>query len=537
MLGGSCDSCCGGSCLVWKSEGWSGWLTEVDSRAINGDGGTSLPNASLPFTSELAREAYVGMSVLCEENLIRITIPFSILGSGYYESSRIVLERTGTHGLLDGDVVSVSDVVENTIPGQLNAYNKKPVDTTGTIFLKIERANDSEGRPVPCDAGCSPNFFTPGYLSYLDTPSTPGTMTLRFTNLASQPSGPRWPPESYGGSTYGGFLPPNSIREYFAPHEIRSACDSFMDRFARPIVMRKVQGTSYTYLSDPIAIRPCCQVRYRFDACPTCYSTGFNDCGRNPRLSVASVTSAQRPIASHPSSFIFGDFPLSSWKRSEYLQSPESWQEAKDNASYSFGGFAIVSPGGEYEPEQQLLCGGTLDDSYSLSEGCFGRRCPPDEIEVDIDGGDRPSLAGTYVLPSLNRYCLPHQGTFTSINYFDGLRYSYQKTFVRDGLLLDIAILRNRSAGAFGNWEAPDMCGCEQRPVGLQINWRPSSLAAYPTASTNVTRYPNAGMCLPMCFDGTSEAVFDNVTLQQNDINGSTFPSIGRVVVRFKGST
>lgn len=520
MLGGGCNQCCGGYCIVWKSEGWSGWLADVDSSVINGDGGASLPTLSVPFTVLLESERYVQMSVLCEENLVRVTLSFSLSG---YSSSRIVLERTGPHGLLDGNIVSVSNVVENTVPGDIDEYNKKAVDATGSIYLKVERANTAEGKPFQCNADCSPNFFKTGYLSYADTPSTPETMTLQITNIATQPSGPR--SESYAGSKYAGFLPPNSVREY-------SGCDSYLDRFTRPIVLRRVQGTFYTYLSDPIAIRPCCQVRYRFDACPACYTSPF-DCGRNPRLYVSSVMSSLRPLATHPSSYIFGDPPLSSWRRSEYMESPESWQESKDSAVYSFGNFAVVSPGGAYEPEQQLLCGGTIDDGYSLAEGCFGLRCPPEEIEVEIAGGDMPALAGTYVVPAISHACLPYYGFSHEYNYFAGFRSTYQKTFERAGLLLSIAILRNSSSGWF--WIARDLCGCEQRPVGLQVHWQPVGLGGYGSASTNVTRYPETGRCLPLCFDETSEAIFDNVTLQQTNIGGSTFPSIGQVIVRFMG--
>jgi hypothetical protein len=516
-------NCCGG-CILFKSEGWQGWLADEDSAEINGDGIATLQSSSLPITITVSSSHYVSLSVYVTSNVVRATLTMSSGGE-------IALESPNASAFLAGDVVQLASVVSNTFPTTLNEYNKPPISAIGSVYLKIEPTLTKT-----CSvAYCTPTAFQSTYNSATDVPDTPETMTLTFTNVSARPSGPRSSKPStpyYGGSgdyklgRYAGFLPPNDVREYFVPFVVRSGCDSFMSRFSQPIILRRVSGTYYTYLSDPIAIKPCTQARYKFDACSACI--GY-DCGVRPRLSVAQYTQNQG-WKTWPTASIFGDYPVEAWDRRKYLQAPDDWKQVIQNASYSFGGFASVAPGGTYSSEPLALCGGTAADVLSLAEGCGGTKCPPSEIQVTIEGKDIPELAGTYSVPLTNSFCTSASGSFIPDNFFDGFRAIYKATFSRGGFDLFLSVIRQpSSSGAFGiNYSFPDNCGCESRVLGLTVN----VLSGYSTyASTNVPRYADTNPCLPICFDSSQTSVFNNVAMQNFYAGGNL--SIGRVEIAF----
>jgi hypothetical protein len=538
MLGGSCSPCCGAWCLVFKSQGWQGSLADVDSWVINGDGATFLASTSLPINTVLGNTSPfavggVGLSLLVDESLVRATLT--------YQGGEIVLERTGSHGLLSSDVVELGpqDVSSNTFTTAPDEYNKKPIDTVGSLFFKIERSPGSLNQfgPTQCLVGCEPNFFDPSAAI-----STPETMTLTFTNTAARPAGPRWPSPGrpyYGGfgeyaiGKYAGFLPPNSVIEYFTPYKVRNGCDAHMLRFSQPIVLRRVQGTNYTYLSDPILIKPCDRVRYRFDACAACL--GYS-CTYAPRLSVYPVDANSRwtvPVSSQ----INGDYPLGTWGRAAYATSPASWQSEKDSFVYHFGNFATVSPGGVHVSEPAVVCGGDTPSKWSDSEGCLGGKCPPEEVIVTIaEGGDLP-IAGSYSLAASNRFCVNDYGSFIPDNYFGGSRGFYGATFSIGSYDLTLGVGRNAGSGFFSTFTVKDYCGCDGRPVYLAtVYFRPKGDPVIGSAALNVPRPDDAGSCVPMCSNSETSLTYSNVVLQQRNLDQSTFPRVGTVTVRIPAS-
>jgi hypothetical protein len=407
----------------------------------------------------------------------------------------------------------------------------------GSLFFKLERSPGTRNSlgSNQCTVGCNPNFFTPSA-----PVSTPETMTLTFTNTAARPAGPRWPSPGrpyYGGygeyaiGKYAGFLPPNSVKEYATNGPVRSGCDANMPRFSQPIVLRRVQGTNYTYLSDPILTKPCDRVRYRFDACAACL--GYS-CSNTPRLSVYPVDARSKwtvPVSSQ----INGDYPLGTWGRTAYVTSPASWQSEKDGFVYHFGNFATVSPGGEYVSEPAVVCGGDTQSKWSDSEGCLGGKCPPAEVIVTISqGGDLP-ISGSYSLPAANRFCLNDYGSFIPDNYFGGFRGFYGATFSVGSYDLTLGVQRNASSGSL--FTAGDYCGCDGRPVYLStLYYRPKGDPIMGSAALNAPIADDARLCVPMCSDSETTLRYSGIRLQQRNFDGSTFPRVGTVTVRIPAS-
>jgi hypothetical protein len=224
----------------------------------------------------------------------------------------------------------------------------------------------------------------------------------------------------------------------------------------------------------------------------------------------------------HPYARIYADAPLCAWNAPDYRQNPSNYQSAKDAHVYTFGDFATVTPGGTYQPEQQLLCGGSATDILSLAEGCFGAKCPPSALQVTIAGGDQPWIAGTYSIPQVLLQCQATSGSFVPDNYFDGSRAIYRQTFSSLNNLV-IVIYRNESRGS--QWYNADRCGCEQRMINLSVGWN--------VASTNVPLYPDINECVPICATAGTKVIWNEVRLQTFSINGSGRASIGKVTVTF----
>lgn len=525
-------NCCG-YCISFKSEGWSGSVNDDDTQGlfgnpINGDGwGSPTPdpnNFALPITFAWPEGNRARLRFVIQVS--QATIRATVSKTSYYTGTswQVVLESSDVSSFFAGNVVVVENVISNTVPATTDEYGRKEVDTVGRFYVRKNPLNE-------CSCGCSPNFF-----DATQPVSTPDTYTLQFTNLQARPNGPRWPRPGtpyYGGfgdyrlGAYAGFMPPNDVREYFTPFVVRSGCDSYLARIGQPIVLRKVAGTFHTYLSDPINIKPCGQVRYRFDACEACVRD--SDCAASPRLTVYDVSPSG--WTTHPSSSIFADRPLCVWNRQQYQTTPADYQNVKNTFVYQFGNFATVSPGGTYAPEQQLLCGGTAADKLSLAEGCMGAKCPPSEVQVIVEGGQEPDFAGTYAVPRTSAFCLTGYGSFLPENYFAGARVTYSATFSRNGRNITFTVLRQSSSGF--RWSVKDECGCDTRSVGLFVSWQGFGVGYEGSASTNSTRIPDTGRCMPICSDGTSESVFNRVGLQTFSINGSGFTHIGQVKIRF----
>jgi hypothetical protein len=525
--------CCA-YCVVFKSEGWSGYINNEDTgtiygNPINGDGwGDGLATSGglqRPYVIAVWPNRRIKLSFTIGLSAIQAKIEASSSGNGItFDGGEVTLETANVEQFLNGDIVEISSVVSNTISLSKDEYDKDAFSQIGKFYIR--KAQLSE-----CGCSCEPNYFAPS-----QPITTPNTYTLQFTKSDARPNGPRWPKPAtpyYGGfgqyaiGKYAGFMPPNDVREYFTPFDVRGGCDSYLERILQPIVLRKVQGTNHTYLSDPINIKPCAQVRYRFDACPGLILSGF-DYHIAPALSAYSVQSAG--WTQHPSARIYADAPLCVWNSQQYRQTPAGYQSAKDLHVYAFGDFATVTPGGTYQPEPQLLCGGAQADLLSLAEGCFGNKCPPSEIQVTIEGGSEQWTSGTYSIPRSSAFCLSSAGTFLPDNYFAGFRGTYSQTFNLQRQLT-ISIFRQASGGF--QWSVSDRCGCDGRTVGLFVSWQGFGGGFDGSASTNATRIPDVNECVPICADAGTESVFNNVTLQTRSINGSGFTSIGKVTVRF----
>jgi hypothetical protein len=519
MLGASCSPCCPqNGCVVFKSEGWSGYINDQDTgtfygNPINGDGWSNVV-----ASSRFQQRPYV-IDVWPLRGGVRLSFTIglsSVQAKVEAAGGSIILETASVDEFLNGDTVEISSVVSNTTSPSQDEYGKSDISQVGKFFLR--RAQQSE-----CNCSCDPNYFAPS-----QPVSTPDTYTLQFTKTDSRPNGPRWPKPAtpnigivgqYAIGKYAGFMPPNDVREYLNNSIVRTGCDSYLARISQPIVLRKVAGTNHTYLSDPINIKPCAQVRYRFDACPY-YVPGGSGSDILPALSAFSVQSNSHKT--HPSAKIFADAPLCAWNAPDYRQTPSNYQSAKDTHVYTFGDFATVTPGGTYQPEQQLLCGGSVSDRLSLAEGCLGTKCPPSALQVTIEGGDQPWIAGTYSVPQVLLQCDVTAGAFIPENYFDGSRGIYRGDYSSLNNLA-IVIYRNESRGF--QWYNADLCGCEQRTITLFVSWN--------GASTNTTRYPDLNECVPICATAGTQVIWNQVRLQTNYGGFSGVASIGKVTVTF----
>jgi len=505
---------------VFKSEGWAGFINDKDTgtaygNPINGDGWSNVVSSSRfgerPYVINVWQNKRIRLSFTIGLLSVQAKIEASLSDNGVFNGGSVILETASVDQFLTGETVEIAGVVSNTISIGNDEYEKPAFSQIGKFFLR--RAQESE-----CGCSCEPNYFAPS-----QPISTPETYTLQFINTNSKPTGPRWPKPAIPYATsaigkYAGFMPPNDVREYNNNSIVRSGCDSYISRISQPIVLRKVDGTNHVYLSDPINIKPCAQVRYRFDACPGTISSG-SDSHQSPALSAYSVQS--NGYKTHPYARIYADGPLCAWNAPDYRQNPSNYQSAKDAHVYTFGDFATVTPGGTYQPEQQLLCGGSATDILSLAEGCFGNKCPPSALQVTIAGGDQPWIAGTYSIPQVLLQCQATSGSFVPDNYFDGSRAIYRQLFSSLNNL-QITIYREKSSGY--QWYNVDNCNCEQRPISLFVSWQ--------SASTNAARLPDENECVPICAPAGTKVIWNNVGLQV--FSGvSNRATIGKVTVTF----
>jgi hypothetical protein len=515
-----CGNCCS-KCIVFKSEGWAGWIVDEDmgfrfgnGAIINGEGFSASEDAK-PFTlTWYANTPAHTLAILFSATVIRATFTFGFSGPS------IVLESSDVEGFESGSEVTLSTVVSNTTSSEVDLYGKKMVDTVGRIIVR-------RGGVAACDCNCQANYFKPSSADI-----QPETYKLQFTNVAARPSGPRSPalgdPLVGSGAKafgkYAPFVPPNSvecIQNFFGfvqPAITLSGCDSYLSRIQSPIILRRVLNSTYRfYASDPILIRPCREVRYLFYACDP-----------SPALQVAVQIGTSGSLnQTSVLGYIFSDKPPCIWNRQQYENDPDAYEQAINSNVYTFGNFATVSPGGTYQTETRTICtppdGSAESYQYSLAEGCNGRKCPPSEVIVTISSSVRIP-AGAYSVPLQSLSCVA--GSANACSYFAQPRAYYFGSFNIDGLRFNFTVYRQASSGSFPNagWSAPDDCGCEARVLSMVITYQ----SAYYEGSSNASRYPTGNRCFPICSDG-SEAVFENFGVQE----GSSGINLGRITVKF----
>lgn len=511
-----CANCCS-KCIVFKSEGWAGWIVDEDmgfrfgnGAIINGEG-FSASDDTKPFTlTWYANTLAHTLAILFSEAVIRATLTF-----GYYGQS-IVLESSDVEGFDAGSEVTLSTVVSNTTSSAVDLYGKKMVDTVGRIIVR-------RGGVAACDCNCQANYFKPSSADI-----QPETYTLQFNNVSARPDGPRAPasgdPLVFSGAKafgkYAPFVPPNSVDcvsdsgTIYENTKTLSGCDGYLSRIQSPIILRKVVGGYYRlYASDPILIRPCREVRYIFYACNS-----------SPLLQVALGQSGS------VIGYIFSDKPPCIWNRQQYESDPDAYEQAINSNVYTFGNFATVSPGGTYQPETRTVCtppgGVAASYQYSLAEGCNGEKCPPPEVFVTVESSIAIP-AGTYSVPLTGMSC--DAGGANACNYFAQPRATYQTSFVIDGLSFTFVVYRQGASFPVVNAIVPDDCGCESRVLSLFISYYTVNNAYGQSGSSNASRYPTGNRCFPICSDGSTEAVFQNYTVQ----SGSYWVNLGTVRVKF----
>lgn len=522
-----CGNCCS-KCIVFKSEGWAGWIVDEDmgflagnGAIINGEGFASSEDAK-PFTlTFFPNTTGYKLEILFSATIIRATFTFGFSGGV------IVLESSDVNGFDAGSEVAISTVVSNTTPQSVDLYNKKMVDAVGTLTVR-------RGGVAACECTCQANYFKPSAPDI-----EPETYTLQFTNVAARPSGPRGPasgdPSVNSGAKafgkYSSFVPPNSVDCVSNPGTIYentktlSGCDGYLSRVQSPIILRRVLGASYRYYaSDPISIRPCAEVRYLFRAC-----------GASPSLAVYSQAGTTGSLAQTSLlATIYSDKPPCIWPRPQYESNPDAYEQAINSNVYTFGNFATVSPGGTYSPETRTVCappgGGAANYGYSLAEGCGGVKCPPSAVIVTMEKSDSVIPAGSYSVPLNSMGC--GAGGPAPCDFFAGLRTVYYAEFSAGGMIFNFTVYRNAAGFQFPTAVIADDCGCESRVLSLLITFRPVSGYA-PRGSSNASRYPSGNRCFPICSDGATEAVFDSFPVQYDDGYNPTFSyNLGRVTVK-----
>ena len=531
--------CCGGLCLSFKSEGWSGQIVDLSTAAlsgtpiggrtshlINGDGYgnaviisggsvTYAPSFSLPLSYLWRAPNVLTLRIDISESLIRAT--FSVLVSNY--TGQIVFESDEVESLVAGGVVHLTDVVSNTVPGTLDEYDNPMIDTVGSLYIKRDRVSG-------CNCNCTSNLYDPSLPS-----DTPETYTLEFTNTSDRPDGPRWksPSTLAQAGKYSNFLPPGNLTYtqtagIFTNTYAVGGCHSFLPRFQSPIVLRKVVGTTAQYMSDPIAVRPCVKVRFYFTACGFPYNS-------SPLLQAVAVPANASLTPPSSASFLYTPAPMCIWEAESHQQSPSGYKDYIDNFVYNFGGFARVAPGGEYSAEEQLDCGQAVANNISLISGCLGVLCTPDEIELVItDSGPELNANGTYALPRTGASCSPPAAA-ANVNFVSGGITTYASTFAISGWNVTFTLVL-----------APGIeSGCDELQPLLRIDMRPADGSFGSFGSTNAGIIPRradgseAGRYRSACeSDPPVESFWENLFLQVNiGAAPSAFWKIGDISVEF----
>lgn len=508
MLGSSCSPCCKkDKCVAWKSEGWSGSRLDFGEMPLNGDGIFFAGTVSVPSVLSDPNDN-ISFTITETELFATLALPST--------TSIVRLKSTDVEQFLAGDEVLLSEVVENTTPSSVDNHGRKAVDTVGTITVRLQ----SPAGSCTCDS-CEPNRFDTSLPLVL-----PSTYTLQFTNVGAAPSGPRGKAEFASTlSNFGGFLPPNSWRNNFT-NTLYAGCDSYVERFTQPIILRQVDGAPYVYLSDPINISPCEQVRYRLDTCEP----------PRPRAKL-SATRVQRDGFS--GGIIRGLPPLCGWDFLHYSEDPQSFSDEYNAHVYQFGWFATATPGGEYAPEPIVDCGGDA----SLAELCFGTKCPPTSIYLEISGSAFDELNATFEIPAVQGGivpCGPSTGAATTGSVFAGSRGGFVADFefAESGNSWNFRITRQAAQSPLPfQLGIVDTCPCESRIIAFYAEGM-SSFNRF--RSTNGWRFPpdNSESCQPMCHDSDIEVGLGNIRMQETGGNSpSTFPVLGNVKIILPAAT
>jgi len=486
--------CCQPSqyCIRILSSGWSGWFNQDFSTLlgtvdpINGDGygnGLSVsPQLTRPYTV-----VWFTFSSTARFSLTIGTATITATLHPHYASfpqDRIVMESNEVDAFLNGSIVTISNVVSQTLDPTrwgVDRYGQSAFETIGVFQVRRTALS-------LCNCSCSVNVFQN------NSPIVyPETYTLNFTNTAYIPAGPRSdgttiPSLPFGRSSqkYASFLP-----SWPCP-------DPYLQRLGQPIVMRKVQGSTQ-WKSDPIHKEPCATVVYQFDYC----------LGLSPRLMVLAVSDAGQ--VSQFGTTVYADAALCSWNAEQHTNNPSSYQDTVSQQTYLFANFATVTPGGQYQPEQYIACnpGGTI----SLAEGCFGLDCPPTEIAVTLTGSGVPN--GTYILPRLSAGC---SQSMTNRSVYGG-------TFTFDAQHLVITIKHGGNVGGF-QFVGTDDCPCGTRRVWWRIDGSYGSVNADRLFASN-------NSCYPICMEEGTVLTASNQFLQASSGFGSFFPGPFGISVEF----
>lgn len=457
---------------------------------FGGDWSVLAATTNRPFT---AGAVTVGESTVTLSLFPYITDYTGIL------NGELTFEDAVADDLMDGKVVQLSTVIANTLTTSPDEYGKKMLDTVGTFYLKLEKE--------ACKCTCRADAFSFG-TEY--TP--PETYSLTFSNTATLPNGPRgWQQLAPLIGRYAGFLPPADVAG-------RSGCQDAMDRFASPIVMRRVIGSTLEYMSDPIQIRPCTRVVYRFVHCgPALYASTY----------YADSVSGQ---GGHPSSAAYAPFPPCSWEAAGYSETPESYASHVYSHVYNFGGFATVTPGGDYAPEQQLLCGGTSDDKFSLQEGCNGTKCPPAELVATITGAESvvSFMNGTYSLGLFSNSCVSRAQP--NGNYFGGTRTTYNHTSTKSlgsGITTRISINVIRASSGIDF----DECGCDSRPVLATVSYFSYTTDPLVGDAGGTNAIQAAGGCRAICLEPGTSVTWPSLGGSRRSSTGTQLLNFGSMTV------
>jgi hypothetical protein len=564
MLGSQCSACCSpstGTCVSFKSVGWAGQIVDVNTRAtlaygdshlINGTGygnayrptagggGIALSSFDLPLQVRVAQGTLLTLAIDVTESVVRVTLT---VGINPYAGS-IVLESDQVEQLVSGEVIHVSQVVSNTVPNTLDEYDNPMVSVVGSFYLKRDFVSG-------CACSCNQNFYDQS-----QPLTTPDAYTLQFTNTNDAPSGPRWAspyrtafartpiydPSGRAGK-YTAFLPLGDFifRYQSGVYSFESevtGCHAYIPRFTSPIVLRKVAGTSHSYISDPIQIRPCVKVRYSFDACFTTPNE------QSPRLTCTTTPSGAHftELGNQSSSSIWTPAPMCVWEAEAYQADPSAYADYLNEYVYHFGNFATVSPGGNYAPETQLLCGRPSADNISLMSGCRGVKCPPTEIQLVIVNS-RPDFAadGTYALPLTYAVCTPQtaSGTATT-NILSAGNTFYQGTFTVGPWTFTFQVTLSSSVLTYDgtSMTTPD---CDKATVLFSCGAVGAAFGGY--ASTNAFQVArrdqddgsDAGRYRPMCQESPQiESYWKDMNMQVNiGSSPSQFWKLGDLSVTF----
>lgn len=529
----------------------SGWSREITAWSTT---------PTLPWVAIDTTPAYGSTGYRIEIGTADVTVTVRAYDNGGTSRTMVMRAVGRAAALMAGEEVIVSELVSNGFTsGPRDEYGNHTINgdlingITGRFRLRVVRVT-AGSQCAACQ--CAPDQFLPGWVYYSSPRGFPDTATLTFNTTAAQPTGWRSPnPTDYSlaqslsdtraAGRFAAWFPPNTAVDragVATAGTTRTGCDAYLDRFTRPIVMRR--QTQYgdwseqgvVYVSDPIQTAPQHTVVYTFRPCAKTFPSPTLGAAGSKMGGYTSTIAGAR-----------ADAIICEYNRETTATDGAAFRAASLAWSYKFGTVATVTLGGTHSPETRLACAAdeTAPDNewLSLSEGCYGSTCPPAEISVKIENpstgyATNGTIAGTYTLARKKtpitgglkdrsaNWGKDTVGDWSDDNAFSRRALHYSGTFDRTHTIglttynttLKIFVYRHPFWRWFsltsGAWSAMDPCGCDTRPFAVEVYYSESG-SSTSGGSFTVQENDPAKTCAAACVNSRVTVTFQQLGINQ----------------------